>query len=405
MSQKDNVTIEDIKAAQERLANVVSLTPLDQSTTFSEIAGCKVFLKLENMQKTGSFKVRGAANCIATLTPEQRAKGVIAASAGNHAQGVALGASRFGVKSTIVMPEPAPLSKVEATRGYGADVVLYGTYYDEASAEATRIQANSGQTFVHAFDDPAVIAGQGTIGLEILKQNPDIKSIAVPVGGGGLLAGIAVAVKSVAPHVKVYGIQSSGAPSMYLSKNAGEIVPIKEANTIADGIAVKTPGTLTFSLIKKYVDDIVVVKDDDIATTILLLLERAKMVVEGAGAAALTAVLHGLLPYSDSVASVVSGGNIDVNVISRIIENGLVKAGRRVKLVTSLNDRPGELLKFIAHIAEQKANIVYIFHEHAARNLPIGHTMVELDLETRDTEHAKNIIFNLRRAGYRVELI
>ena len=402
---KDQVTIEDIKLAQQRLAKVVTKTPLDQSTTFSKIAGCNVFLKLENMQKTGSFKIRGAGNCIASLSDAERAKGVIAASAGNHAQGVALGATRFGVKSTIVMPEPAPLSKVEATRGYGAEVVLHGTYYDEANAEARRIQEQTGQTFVHAFDNPQVIAGQGTVALEMLAQNPNLKSIAVPIGGGGLLAGIAVAVKALAPQIKVYGVQSSGAPSMYLSRNAGKIIQTAEANTLADGIAVKRPGEITFDLIQKYVDDIVMVKDEDIATTMLLMLERCKMVVEGAGATALTAVLHGLLPYAEDVGSVISGGNVDVNFISRIIENGLIKAGRRVKLLTSLNDRPGELLKFITYIAEQKANIVYIYHEHAARNLPIGQTMVEIDLETRDQEHAKNIIYNLRKAGYRVELI
>ena len=261
---KDQVTIEDIKLAQQRLAKVVTKTPLDQSTTFSKIAGCNVFLKLENMQKTGSFKIRGAGNCIASLSDAERAKGVIAASAGNHAQGVALGATRFGVKSTIVMPEPAPLSKVEATRGYGAEVVLHGTYYDEANAEARRIQEQTGQTFVHAFDNPQVIAGQGTVALEMLAQNPNLKSIAVPIGGGGLLAGIAVAVKALAPQIKVYGVQSSGAPSMYLSRNAGKIIQTAEANTLADGIAVKRPGEITFDLIQKYVDDIVVVSEEEI---------------------------------------------------------------------------------------------------------------------------------------------
>lgn len=402
---KDFVTIEDVLQAEKNLAGLTTVTPLDLSTTFSKIAGCKMYLKLENMQKTGSFKVRGAANCIANLTEEERGHGVITASAGNHAQGVAMGATRMQCKSTVVMPENAPLTKVEATRNYGAEVVLHGTNYDESYAKALEIQAAQKQTFIHAFNNPYVIAGQGTIALEILKQNPDIKAIAAPIGGGGLLAGLAVAVKHLAPQVKVYGVQSSGAPSMFLSVNEGRIVETNDVNTIADGIAVKRPGDLTFDIINKYVDDVVVVKDDDITATMLMMLERCKLVVEGAGATALAAVLHGLLPYNDSVASVISGGNIDVNIISKIIENGLIKAGRRVRLATDLVDRPGELLKLITSIADLRANIVYVFHEHVGRNLPIGHTKIEIDLETRDSEHAKNILFCLRKAGYRVELI
>lgn len=402
---KEFVTIEDVLQAQKNLQGLVTCTPLDYSTTFSKIAGCDTYLKLEIMQKTGSFKVRGSANCIANLSEEDKARGVITASAGNHAQGVAMGATRLGVKSTVVMAENAPLTKVEATRGYGAEVVLHGANYDEAYAHACSIQAAEKQKFIHAFDDKDVIAGQGTIALEILKQNPHIKAIAAPIGGGGLLAGIAVAVKHLAPHVQVYGVQSSGAPSMFLSVNEGRIVETANVNTIADGIAVKRPGDLTFDIINKYVDDVVVVKDEDITETMLMMLERCKLVVEGAGATALAAVLHGLLPHNDSIASVISGGNIGVNMISKIIENGLIRSGRRVRLVTDLVDRPGELLKLVTHIAELRANIIYVFHEHAGRNLPIGHTKIEMDLETRDTEHAKNIIFNLRKAGYRVELI
>ena len=358
---KDQVTLKDVEAASKRLAGVVHKTPLESSHIFSEMAGYEVLLKLENMQRTGSFKVRGASNCIQTLTKEQQAHGVIAASAGNHAQGVALGAQAAGIKATIVMPEGAPLAKVEATKGYGAEVVLKGGVYDEASAEAVRLQKETGATLVHAFDDPAVIAGQGTIGLEILEQCPDIRSIVVPIGGGGLLAGIATAVKSVAPHVKVYGVQASGAPAMYLSKHAGKWVETPEAQTIADGIAVKSPGKITFDLIQKYVDDIFVVKDDDIAATILLMMERAKMISEGAGAIGLAAMLHGNIPHADKTAAVISGGNIDVNMISRIIENGLVKSGRRIKLLTHLTDRPGELRRFVSYIEEYKANIVYVY--------------------------------------------
>ena len=313
---------------------------------------------------------------------------------------MALGAQAAGIKATIVMPEGAPLAKVEATKGYGAEVVLKGGVYDEASAEAVRLQKETGATLVHAFDDPAVIAGQGTIGLEILEQCPDIRSIVVPIGGGGLLAGIATAVKSVAPHVKVYGVQASGAPAMYLSKHAGKWVETPEAQTIADGIAVKSPGKITFDLIQKYVDDIFVVKDDDIAATILLMMERAKMISEGAGAIGLAAMLHGNIPHADKTAAVISGGNIDVNMISRIIENGLVKSGRRIKLLTHLTDRPGELRRFVSYIEEYKANIVYVYHEHAGRNLPIGQTQVEMDLETRDHAHAEILVAALRRAYY-----
>lgn len=402
---KDSVTLKDVEAAAERLQNVVHRTPLESSHTFSRMAGHEVCLKLENMQRTGSFKVRGASNCIQLLPDEKKACGVITASAGNHAQGVALGAAAAKIRSTIVMPEGAPLAKVEATKSYGAEVVLAGSVYDEAYEEALRVQQATGATFVHAYDNPAVIAGQGTIGLEILEQCPDVQAIAVPVGGGGLLAGVAVAVKAKAPHVKVYGVQATGAPALYLSKHAGKWVETPEAHTIADGIAVKQPGKITYRLIQKYVDDIVVVKDDVIAATILLMMERAKMIAEGAGATALAGILHGSLPYSGKTAAVISGGNIDVNMISRVIENGLVKSGRRIKLVTHLTDRPGELLKFISYIREHRANIVFIHHEHSGRNLPIGHTQVEMDLETRDHVHGEVIIAALRRAGYRVELI
>lgn len=401
----DQVTLKDIKDARKRLEGTIHQTPLESSTTFGKMAGEEVYLKLENLQKTGSFKVRGATNCIKTLTKEQQACGVIAASAGNHAQGVALGATTAGIKSTVVMPEPAPIAKVQATRQYGAEVVLAGLGYDDSYAEARRIQKKTGATFIHPYDDPMVIAGQGTIGLEILEQQPDIKAIVVPIGGGGLLAGIATAVKNVAPNVKVYGVQASGAPAVYLAKHAGKYIETPEAVTIADGIAVKSPGKITYDLIQKYVDDVFVVKDDDIAAAILLMMERSKIIAEGAGAIGLAAILHGSIPNLGKTASVVSGGNIDVNMISRIIENGLVKSGRRVKFMTHLIDRPGELLKFIEHIKSHRANIVFIHHEHAGRNLPIGQTLVEMDIETFNMEHAQEIIGTLRRMGYRVELM
>lgn len=405
MVNKDCVTIKDVEAAAKRLGNLVHRTPLELNHSFSVMAGNDVYLKLENMQRTGSFKIRGAYNAMQMLSAEQRAKGVLAASAGNHAQGVALAAKLAGIKATIVMPEGTPLAKVAATQGYGAQVVQAGAGYDEAYAEACRLEKEMGAAFIHPFDNPNVIAGQGTIGLEILEQCPDIASVVVPVGGGGLLAGIAVAVKAKAPHVKVYGVQSSGAPAMYLSKHADKWVGTPEANTIADGIAVRDPGKHTFDLIKKYVDDIVVVKDEDIAAALLLMLERSKLIAEGAGAIALAAILNGNVPHDPKMAAVVSGGNIDVNMVSRIIEYGLIKSGRRVKLMTHLTDRPGELFKFISYIREHKANIVFIHHEHAGRNLPIGHTQVEMDLDTMDHAHAEALIATLRRAGYRVEIL
>ena len=404
MSDREFISLDDIKLAADRLANVVKFTPLEYNNTFSMTSGAGVYLKLENLQRTGSFKVRGAYNCIQAMDEKKRAKGVIAASAGNHAQGVALGASAAGVKSIIVMPEIAPLPKVAATRSYGAEVVQCGTVYDEAYEEALRLQEDCGYTFVHAFDDLDVIAGQGTIGLEIMQQQPDIEAVVVPVGGGGLIAGVATAIKTVAPHVKVYGVQASGAPAAYLSRNAGKPMETAQAHTLADGIAVKRPGDITFRHIQKYVDDIFVVKDEDIAASILLLLERSKLVVEGAGAVGLTAILHNCVPHHNKIATVISGGNIDINFVSRIIENGLVKAGRRIKLMTNLVDRPGELRKFITTIAENQANIVYIYHEHAGQNLPIGHTSVEMDLETRDTKHAETVVASLRQAGYQVEM-
>ncbi len=404
MKKRDFVSLEDIKIAAERLKDVAKETPLEYNNTFSKSSGSGVYLKLENLQRTGSFKIRGAYNCIQAMSEEARSRGVIAASAGNHAQGVALGATAAGVKSTIVMPEIAPLPKVAATRGYGAEVVQCGTVYDESYEEALRLQKEYGYTFVHAFDDLDVIAGQGTVGLEMIRQQPNLEAIVVPIGGGGLIAGIATAIKSVAPHIKVYGVQASGAPSMYLSRNAGKPIETAQAYTLADGIAVKKPGDNTFKHIQRYVDDVFVVKDEDIAATILLLLERSKLVVEGAGAVGLTAILHNCIPHHNKVATVLSGGNIDINFVSRIIENGLLKAGRRVKLTTNLVDRPGELRKFITTIAEHQANIVYIYHEHAGHNLPIGHTNVEIDLETRDSKHAEVVVAALRQAGYKVEV-
>lgn len=402
---KHGVTLEDIQQAREAMRNVVHKTPLDCSRTFSAMTGCDLYLKLENLQKTGSFKIRGAYNKIHSLTDAEKKQGVIAASAGNHAQGVAYAARSAGIKSTIVMPEVAPLAKSMATRGYGAEVVLHGSVYDEAFQKAQAIQKETGQTFIHAFNDNAVIAGQGTVGLEILEDLEDVSAIVVPIGGGGLIAGVAMAVKELAPHVKIFGVQAQGAPAVYMSKRVHSLKTTPDAVTFADGIAVKIPGDITFDIIDKYVDDVVVIDDEATASTILMLLERAKLMVEGAGAVSLAAVLHGRIPSQGKIVSVISGGNIDVNFISRIIERGLVKAGRRIKISTLIADRPGALQKLLSVVASQRANVIHIYHDRVERNVPLSQAVVEISLETRDWLHTEEILANLRQAGYTVEMI
>ena len=398
-----SISLADVQQAHQAMYNVIHHTPLDKSVTFSRMAGYDVYLKLENLQKTGSFKLRGAYNKIHSLTPEEKAKGVIAASAGNHAQGVAYAARMMKTKATIVMPEIAPLAKVMATRGYGAEVVLSGTVYDDAFHKAQELEVETKQTFIHAFNDEAVIAGQGTIGLEILQELEDVSAIVVPIGGGGLIAGIALAVKELAPHVKIYGVQAQGAPAMYMSKHAHVLKSTPDATTIADGIAVKIPGDITFPIVEQYVDDIVVVDDEAIASTILMMLERAK--VEGAGAIALAAILNHKIPAHGKVVSVVSGGNVDVNFISRIIERGLVKAGRRIKISTQITDRPGLLQQLLTVIANSRANVIGVFHDRVEQNVPIGQAIIEISLETRDALHTEQILTNLRQHGYSAKII
>lgn len=399
------LTLADIQQAQRLMLDVVHHTPLDKSTTFSNMAGYEVYLKLENLQKTGSFKIRGAHNKIHSLTAAEKDKGVIAASAGNHAQGVAYAARMAGIKATIVMPEVAPLAKIMATRGYGAEVVLSGMGYDDAFQKAQELEKQQGQTFIHAFNDYQVIAGQGTIGLEILQDLEDVSAIVVPVGGGGLIAGIALAVKELAPHVKVYGVQAQGAPAMYMSKRAHTRKGTPDAVTVADGIAVKMPGDLTFHIIDRYVDDIVVVDDEAIASTILMLLERSKLMVEGAGAVGLAAILNHKIPGSGKVATIISGGNVDVNFIARIIERGLVKAGRRIKISAFINDRPGVLQQLLTIVADTRANVIHVSHNRVEQNVPIGQAVVEISLETRDILHTEQILQNLRQHGYNARII
>lgn len=387
-----DVTFRDIQEARSHLKDVVYKTGLVHNTTFSEMTGNFIYLKTENLQKTGSFKLRGAFNKIANLPKEQKQYGVIAASAGNHAQGVAMAATAYGIKSTIVMPKHAPLSKIAATKSYGAEVVLYGEVYDEAYEKARQIQKQSGAVFVHPFDDREIIAGQGTIGIEILEDVPDADIIVVPIGGGGLISGIAIAAKHMKPDIKIIGVQTKNLPSMARSLSQNHITTVEGPATIADGIAVKTPGELTFKIVKKFVDDIVTVDEDEIANAILLLLERAKVVSEGAGAASVAAILNRLdIVRNKKIVALISGGNIDVNMLSRIIDKGLVKSGRKIFVNTLIPDRPGTLSKLLNLIAETGANVLSITHDRATADIPLGYAKVKLELETADVQHVVKI--------------
>ncbi|KYO68693.1 threonine ammonia-lyase [Thermovenabulum gondwanense] len=397
------ISLREIQDARAIIKNVAYKTGLVHNTTLSEMSGNTIYLKMENLQKTGSFKIRGAYNKIAHLTPEEKQKGVIASSAGNHAQGVALSATLYGIKSTIVMPKHAPLSKVSATKSYGAQVVLHGSVYDEAYAKAKEIQQETGATFIHPFNDPYVIAGQGTIGLEIMEDFFDVDAVVVPIGGGGLISGISIAVKSINPKTKIIGVQTKNVPSMAESISHKKITTVEGAPTIADGIAVKTPGDLTFSIIQKYVDEIVTVDEDEIANAILLLLERAKVVSEGAGAVSVAAVLNRLNNYKNKkIVAVISGGNIDVNILARVIDKGLVKGGRKVFIDTFIPDRPGTLSKLLALIAETGANVLSVTHHRSSKDVLIGYAKVELELETADEEHVSKLKTILEENNYTI---
>lgn len=395
------LTLGMILEARERLKGVAQRTGLVHFKALSD-EDSQIYLKTEDLQSTGSFKLRGAYIKIASLTPEERACGVIASSAGNHAQGVALAARAFDTPATIVMPEGAPLSKVKATRELGANVVLHGNVYDDAYAEACRLQAETGATFIHPFDDPMVIAGQGTIGLEIMDDMPDVRTIVVPIGGGGLASGVSAAVKMLHPDVRVVGVQASGAAGMKASIAAGHVVELDSAKTIADGIAVKKPGELTFELCSRYVDEIVTVDDDEIAQAILLLMERGKMVAEGAGATAVAAIMSRKFDVSGKVVAVISGGNIDVTMISRIIEKGLLRAGRVSKLRILMQDRPGQLEQVSRLIAGAGANVMAVHHDRTDVDLDIRDAILEITMETQDREHAQRVIKALREAGFKV---
>lgn len=396
------VTMQDIINAREKIRGIVRVTPLRWSETISRMAGFSVHLKMENQQKTGSFKLRGAAN---RILGSNITGGVIAASAGNHAQGVAYAAQQAGLPATIVMPQGAPITKADATRNYGAQVIQEGSNYDECYKIASRLAAERKLVYIHAFDDPLIVAGQGTLGLEILEAQPGIRQIVVPIGGGGLISGIALAAKYTDPGVKIIGVQAQGADAVFQSYKNKVLTAASSVNTIADGIAVKRPGAFTSRVILEYVDNILTVSDEEIASAMLIALERLKTMVEGAGAAALAAVLFrpGILdPVPTAV--VLSGGNVDVNLIARLIERGLLKTGRLVIFQVSIPDKPGNLQRVLNIVSGQGANIISIFHERLGQ-VPLGWTQVTLSLETRNPEHIEDIVQSLRDQGLKVEIL
>jgi threonine dehydratase len=400
------IGLSDIQAALGRIRDAIRVSPCTDSEVFSALTNNSVFLKLDNQQRTGAFKERGALNKLLTLNKEELARGVIAASAGNHAQGVAYHSGRQGVRARIVMPLTTPLTKVSSTRAYGAEVVLHGANYDEAYDKAVEQSRQEGFTLVHAFDDDAVIAGQGTLGLEILQQHPDVEAIVAPIGGGGLIGGIACAVKETNPAVRVFGVQPARIPSMKLAVAQGKPVTLSPAKTIADGIAVRRAGERTLPLVQKYVDEIVTVEEEEIANAILLLLEREKTLAEGAGAAAIAALLNHKLPLKGKkVAVLVCGGNIDVTLLARIIERGLVKDGRLVRLRVHLPDYPGALYRLTGILADHRANIVETAYDRAYHGVNLGDTAIDITMETRGPDHIAELLAALVTAGYAHERI
>ena len=395
------LTLDKIYQASYALKTVIRRTDLIPAPNINKT--CSIFLKPENLQVTGSFKVRGACFKIAQLTEEERQRGVVACSAGNHAQGVALAATSHGISSLICLPDNAPISKIEATKRYGADVCLVEGVYDDAYRRALELRDEKGYTFIHPFDDEDVIAGQGTIGLEILDQLPDMDAVIVPVGGGGLISGVAYAIKHLAPHIKVYGVQANGAPSMLDSISHGKIERLPSVRTIADGIAVKEPGLHTFDLCQKYVDEIVSVSDDEISTAILTLIEQHKLIAEGAGAVSVAAAMFTKVPVKGKkVVCLVSGGNIDVTILSRVIGRGLQTSGRSCSLKIELVDKPGQLLQVSKIIAGLGANVVSVYHERVSHTADINGCYLHIEMETRDQRQINEIRQALAVAGYKI---
>ena len=395
------LSLDKIYQASFILKKVLHRTELVKASKL--VPGCDLYLKPENLQVTGSFKVRGAYYKISQLSDAEKSAGVIACSAGNHAQGVALAARENHIQATICIPAGAPIQKVEATKSYGADVVLVKGVYDDAYAKAVEIQQETGKTFIHPYDDEDVIAGQGTIGLEILEEMADVDAVVVPIGGGGLISGVAFAVKALNPNVKVYGVQAAGAPSMERAVHEHQQLTLESVSTFADGIAVKHPGDITFQMCQQYVDEIVTVSDDEIATAILAMIEQQKMVAEGAGAVAVAACMFHKLPVEGKkVVCVVSGGNIDVTILSRVISRGLLREGRLVDLTLALDDKPGELTHVSDIIASTGANIVLVRHSRGDINMDINSCFLTLQMETRNKAHADEVREALRAAGYQI---
>ena len=397
------ITCLEVEQARERIRQQVYLSPLACSETISRMTGNRVFFKLENLQMTGSFKERGALNRLLSLTPEEAQRGVIAASAGNHGMAVAFHSQRLNIAATIVMPVYAPLIKVSRVRSYGAQTALTGADYDEAFAEAERLSQEQWLTFLHAFNDAAIIAGQGTVGLELYEQNKDLETVIVPVGGGGLIAGIALVLKALNPHIRIIGVQAGTLPSMKAALEKDQPVEVPPATTIADGIAVRKVGETALALVKQHVDEIVTVEEDEIANAVLLLLEIEKTVAEGAAAAPLAALINNKINVrGKNVALIVSGGNIDVNLISRIIEKGLIRDGRLNRISAVISDRPGNLARLTQRIAELGANILQIGQSRGFSRMGIGETEVDLILETSGPDHIKRIQYELNKDGFKI---
>lgn len=398
----DPVILADIEAAREAIAPVAVVTPMEGARWLSAALGGRVSLKCENLQRTGSFKIRGAYLRISRLSEEERSRGVVAASAGNHAQGVALAATTLGIASTVFMPEGAPIPKEKATRGYGADVIFHGRYLEDSLAQARRFADETGAIFIHPFDHVDIIAGQGTLGLEVLDQRPDVRTVLVPAGGGGLLAGVAIAIKSLRPDVRVVGVQASGAAAYPGSLAAGAPVALDSMSTMADGIAVGRPGDLTFAAVRDHVDEIVTVSEDSLSRALLALIERAKQVVEPAGAAAVAALLDAPDAFETPVVAVLSGGNIDPMLLSKVIRHGLASAGRYLYLRVCIPDLPGGLASLLGEVGEAGANVLEVAHERISPTLHLNEVEVRIQLETRSEAHAEQVTSRLRERGYRV---
>ena len=398
----DEVTLADIVAARAVVSDVAVATPMEESRWLSALAGGPVSLKCENLQRTGSFKIRGAYLRISRLTAEERARGVVAASAGNHAQGVALAATTLGIKSTVFMPEGAPIPKEKATRGYGAEVVFHGRYLEDSLARAREFSEETGAVLIHPFDHVDIVAGQGTLGLEILEQAPEVRTVLVPTGGGGLLAGIAVAVKAMRPDVRVVGVQAEGAAAYPGSLAAGHPVPLETMTTMADAIAVGRPGDITFAAVRDHVDEILTVSEESLSRALLALAERAKQVVEPAGAAAVAAMLDNPEGFDTPAVVLLSGGNIDPLLLGKVIRHGLASAGRYLYLRVCIPDLPGGLAGLLSEVGAAGANVLEVAHERISPTLDLNEVEVRIQLETRSDSHADQVMSRLRERGYRV---